>query len=230
VFCLLGTLALEYCLTTIADGEKLGTESMGRFVALVSGLPAVILLPLATVYWLRYLAVVAAASAEGDSRPPRPPDRNFDGFFTALASWLVWLALGVGLGLAPLGGYSLATMKGLSWNPAVAMALGGLGFAYALMAFMMVFLHDNPLAANPVAVLAAIARVALSFFGLCLSTAATLALIALAFAAAFALRPYHFALYVVVSLAAWFLAGWLSIVAMHTLGSYYRRHKRRFDA
>ncbi|HEV3122574.1 MAG TPA: hypothetical protein VGY53_11755, partial [Isosphaeraceae bacterium] len=84
IFWVMGTLIPEYCLTLVADGEKLGAELMGRLVVMLSALPFVIMVPLVVFYWLLYLGRVLVASAEGDNRPPRPPDRNFEGFLTGI--------------------------------------------------------------------------------------------------------------------------------------------------
>jgi hypothetical protein len=226
-FWVMGTLIPEYCLTLLGDGEKLGAELMGRLVVMMSALPFVILVPLVLFYWLLYLARVLVASAEGDNRPPRPPDRNFEGFLTGLIPWIIWLILGLAVGLLPLAAYLAAASQGAPWSLGVAVPLGLVGLAYALMALLLTFLHDDSLAANPWAVLAHIARFFPSFLGLCLTTAATLALAPGAFAAAFALRAGHFSLYIVASLVSWLLLVWVSIVAMHTLGSYCGLRKDR---
>jgi hypothetical protein len=217
----MGTLAPEYCLTLLADGEKLGAPSMGRLIALISALPVAFLIPFVLIYWLRYLAVVLAASAEGEATPPRPPDRNFDGFLTGLAPWLLWLVLGAGVGLLPLAAYGVIVSQGGPWNPGVAVALGLSGMPYALMALLMIFLHDDPLAARPGAVIAAIARLGPSFLALCTTIAGAIGLVIGAFVAAFLLRAGFFLLYIPASLACWFLAAWTSITAMHTLGTFY---------
>jgi len=70
-------------------------------------------------------------------------------------------------------------------------------------------------------VIGTIARLGPSFLGLSLTVAAILGLGVGAFAAAVALRAGHFSVYLMASLPCWLLAAWSSIVAMHTLGSYY---------
>ncbi len=221
----MGTLAPEYCLALLADGELMGVPSMGRLIALISALPVLILSPLVIIYSVQYLARVLTASSEGELLPPRPPDRNADGLLDGLGSWLLWIVLGAGVGLLPLATYRLAA--GGLWNPVEAAVFGLAGLPYALMALMMTFLHDDDLAARPVAVLGAIARLGPSFLGLSLTVAALLALVGLAFAAALALRERAFWAYLPASLACWLLAAWLSIVAMHTLGSYHAPRKGR---
>jgi hypothetical protein len=221
----MGTLVPEYCLTILADGELLGAALMGRLIALISAMPVLILSPLVVIYHLQYLARVLEASSEGEQLPPRPPDRNADGLLDGVGSWLVWIALGAGVGLLPLAAY-LASSGG-SWSPGVAAALGLAGLPYVLMALLMTFLHDDDLAARPGAVLGAIARLGPSFLGLSLTIAALFALVGIAFAAVLALRDRAFWFYIPASLACWLLAAWLPIVAMHTLGSYYAPRKGR---
>ena len=221
----MGTLVPEYCLALIADGEKLGTPTMGQLVSLITALPVLLMIPPVAIYWLQYLARVLVASAEGEARPPRPPDRNFDGLLDGLGRWLIWAVLGAGVALLPLAAYGSAASAGASWNPRIAAGLGLLGLPYALMALLMAFLHDDALAANPVAVLFALGRLGPSFLGLSLTIAATLGLAGGAFAAAFSLRNQHFSLYVTACLACWLLTVWSSIVAMRTMGAYY--HPRR---
>jgi hypothetical protein len=221
----MGTLGLEYCLAILADGEQMGVPSMGRLIALISSLPFLILSPPAFVYGVQYLARVLEASSEGEPLPPRPPDRSADGLLDGIGSWLLWIVLGAGVGLLPLAAYRAAL--GESWSPGVAAVLGLFGLPYALMALLMAFLHDDDLAARPWTVLGTIARLGPSFLGLSLTVAGLFALIGIAFAAALALRDRAFWLYIPASLACWLLAAWLSIVAMHTLGSYYAPRKSR---
>jgi hypothetical protein len=223
----MGTLVPEYCLALMADGVRLGTPSMGRLVALISALPALILIPPTLVYWLQYLARVLVASGEGEDRPPRPPDRNVDGLLAGLGGWLLWLVLGAGVGLLPLAAYWAAASGGVAWNRGAAAGVGLLGLPYALTALLMTFLHDDPLAARPTAVIGGLARLGPSILGPCLTTAAALGIVAGAFAAAFALRSGHFALYILASLGCWLLTAWASMAAMHALGSCYCRRKGR---
>jgi hypothetical protein len=219
---LLATLVPEYCLAILADAEMLGTPSMGLLVAVISGLPSAIMTPFVLIYWVQYLARVLVASADGEGRPPRPSDRNFEGLFSGLSPWVLWLGLGLGPGLLPLGAYWAAAGGGDPW---IAAGLGLTGLPYVLMALAMGFLHDDALAAKPWAVLGTLARLSPSFVGLSLTIAATLGLAPAAFAGAFALREDHFRLYVLASLACWLLTVWTSIVAMRALGSYFGLRK-----
>src|SRR5205807_2449474 len=77
--------------------------------------------------------------------------------------------------------------RGLPWNPGIASALGLLGFPYALTALLIVFLHDDPLEANPGGVLGTIGRLVPSFLWLCLTTGTIVGSAAAAFVGAFLL-------------------------------------------
>lgn len=227
VLWVMGTLVPEYCRALMADGEKLGAPAMGRLVSLVTALPVLLLLPPVVIYGLQYLARVLVASAEGEARPPRPPDRNFDGLLDGLGRWLIWAFLGAGVALLPLAAYGSGMMGGAPWNPKAAAVLAALGLPYALMALMLTFLHDDTLAANPVAVLANLGRLGLPFLAVSLTVAATLGLVGASFAAVSSLRERQFYAYVVGCLACWMLAAWASIVAMRTVGAYYYPRRGR---
>ena len=86
----------------MGDADSMGVPTIGHFIALISILPVVILFPLAIFYWLQYLGRVLVSSAMGETSPPRTPDRNFDGFFNGISPWLIWLVLGVFVGVLPL--------------------------------------------------------------------------------------------------------------------------------
>ncbi|SIN71747.1 hypothetical protein SAMN05444166_0389 [Singulisphaera sp. GP187] len=226
VFWVMANLVPEYCLSLQDSAEASGAGLMGILIGLITALPSVIFLPIALLYWIQYLARVLTASFEGETLPPRPPDRNFEGLFDGLASWMLWGVLGVCVGFLPLTAYVVSVEGGLPWNPGIAIALGLLGVPYALMALLIVFLNDDPLEAKPGGVLGAIGHRVPSFFGLCLTIGTIVGLTAAAFLGAFLLRPKFFWLYIGASLACWLLTAWNSIVAMHTLGSYYESHQQ----
>jgi hypothetical protein len=222
---LFAVLVPEYCLTLISDAESMGAKTIGHFIALVSILPVVILFPLALSYWLQYLGRVLVSSAMGETSPPRAPDRNFEGFFNGLSPWLIWLCLGVFVGLVPLLTYAWSLSTWAEGSPSIAVVLGLLGFPYMLMALMMSFLHDDTFAAWPLAVIFAILRLAGSFGLLCLFLAGTLTLGAGCFALALMLRPSFFWLYFLVCLACWMIVQWIAIVDMRIVGLYYYHNK-----
>jgi hypothetical protein len=224
----MGTLIPEYCLAILGDGERLGTPTMGSLIALISATPSLILSPLILLYGIQYLARVLVTSAEGETLPPRPPDRNTEGLLDGLGSWLRWIILGAGVGLLPLASYHMIlALSGWPWSPSVSALLGVVGIPYALMALMLTFLHDDDLAARPSMVFDTITRLGLSFLGLSLTVIGLLALVGVAFACVLALRGRAFWFYILLSLICWLLAAWLPIVAMHTLGAYYAPRRCR---
>jgi hypothetical protein len=216
-------LVPEYCVALIADGEKSGAKSMGFLIALITALPVLFMLPPVFCYWLQYLGRVLVSSGEGEARPPRSPDRNLDGLINGLSPWFLWLILGVGIGLLPFGIYRLI-VGGDASSPVVGVGLVALGFPYALMALLLSFLHDEPLAATPAAVIGTIMKLLFSFAILCFTTAMTVGLAVAAFVGSFALRSDNYGLYVLAGLGSWYVMLWSSIVAMRRLGVYY--HER----
>ncbi|MHC5539778.1 hypothetical protein ACYOEI_16285 [Singulisphaera rosea] len=223
----MGTLVPEYCRSLMADAEALGTPTMGHLVVLITAIPTLVLSPFVLIYWLQYLSRVLVACSEGDSQPPRPPDRNFDGLLTGLSLWVIWIVLGLGVGLLPLAGYLGTTPNHSAGNPWILVGLAAVALPYTLMALLLTFLHSSPFAAKPWAVIGTIARMAPSFVILCLSVASIFATGTGAFALVYALRPSYFAIYVLASLACWSLAVWISIAAAHRLGAYFYRNRRR---
>ena len=226
----IGTLLPEYCLTLQSDADLLGAGPMGRLLTFITALPAIFLGPIVVIYWIQYLARVLVESGAGEPRPPRPPDRNFDGLMDGLLPWILWLILGVGVGALPLVAYGVAVSMsmGVSWDPALAAILGLAGFPYALMALLMTFLDDGSAAMRPGAVVGNLIRLGASFAGLALTTLVVVGLGGVPFALAVALRSRVFALSILASLAGWLLLAWAMIVAMHTIGAYFHQHRRRF--
>ena len=225
VFWLFTILVPEYCLTLMGDADSMGASVLGYLIALVSILPFVLLSPLVVLYWLQYLGRTLVSSAMGETVPPRTPDRNFDGFFHGISPWLIWLALGVGVGMLPFFFYAFSPSSRSELNPPAAIGLLLLGLPYILLALMLAFLHDHALAATPWNVVIALIRLGGSYILLCLFVAAALALAAGAFAVALHLRPNHFGIYILLSLVCWASLQWTSIVVMRILGTYYYHNK-----
>jgi hypothetical protein len=220
VFWVFLNLVPEYCLAVMGDANSMGAPTLGKFIALISILPVGFLLPLGLFYWLQYLARVLVCSAMGDTTPPRTPDRNFDGFFSGLSPWFVWLLLGACVGLMPLFIYRLSRGSGATSRP-LDLLLFLVGFPYILMALLMSFLHDHALAAKPPRVIGALFRVGSSFLLLCAFALGTVGLAQAAFSLAGLLRPNHFWTYLPACLVCWVAAAWCSIVIMRVLGNYY---------
>ena len=101
------------------------------------------------IYWLQYLGRVVVASGMGETTPPRTPDRNFDGFFNGLSPWIIWLFLGLAVGMLPAAIYRLASSSENAGSLFMALGLVFVCLPYVLMALLMTFLHDDPFAAKP---------------------------------------------------------------------------------
>jgi hypothetical protein len=225
IFWIFTILVPEYCLTLMADADSMGAPILGHFIAVITILPYVILFPLVILYWLQYLGRVIVASAMGETNPPRTPDRNFAGFFHGISPWLIWLILGVSVGVLPLGYYGLSLS---SWSDANIPAVIGLlllGLPYVLMALMLTFLHDSPVAATPWNVIASIVRLGASYGSLILFVAAALAIAGTTCGVAFLVRDRVFWLYVISALGCWIIVQWTSIVVMRVVGNCYYQNR-----
>jgi hypothetical protein len=223
-FWILTILIPEYCRTLMSDADSMGATSMGYLVALITSLPAIILIPPTLFYLLQFLGRVLVSSAMGEIIPPRLPDRNFDGFFSGLSAWFTWLLMGVTVAFLPYVAFRLFGGDH-STNRVLAFGLLALGFPYALMALMMSFLHDHALAAKPSGVLGALQRVFPSFLGICVVIVTALGAANGVFALASLLYENHFWLYVFACLASWTCALGIMIAVMRIAGLYYYRHK-----
>ena len=215
------SLMPELCLGFLADSEKIGASLMGMLVSLIAALPALMLGPLVVTYTFQYLGRVLVTGAMGESRPPRPPDRNFDGLFSGLGPWLIWLACGASVGLGPAAAYALA--MGGPPGGMMAWLLAAVGLPYASMALLMTFLHDGGFP-RPGVVVATLTR----HLGEFLAVVAVELVLGLmvwgAFAGALALREGYYWVYLPLMLPCWMLALWSAIVAMRGLGVFYHRH------
>jgi hypothetical protein len=220
-------LVPEYCFTLMADADSMGAALLGNLIALISILPFVLLFPLLIFYCLQYLGRTMVSSAMGETRPPRTPDRNFDGFFNGMSPWLIWLVLGVFVGVLPLFLYIYTASTRGDVNVVVAIGLLLVGLPYVVIAMMMSFLHDHALAANPLSVFGAIVRLGLSYWLLCVFVAAAVTLALGFFAAVWLLRANHVGIYILFALVAWVVIQWALIVVMRVLGIYYYRHRDR---
>jgi hypothetical protein len=225
IFWIFTVLVPEYCLTLIADTESMGVPILGYFIAVITALPYVILLPLVILYWLQYLGRVIVASAMGETNPPRTPDRNFAGFFHGISPWLIWLILGVSVGVLPLCYYGSSLSSWSDANIPAVIGLLMLGLPYVLISLMMAFVHDSPLAATPWNVIASIFRLGMSYGLLTLFVAAALATAGAIIGFAFFLRAHVFWLYVISALGCWIVVQWTAIVVMRVLGNCYYQHR-----
>jgi hypothetical protein len=218
-------LVPEYCLGVWDDANTLGAPSMGMLIILISALPALLLLPLALIYTLQYLGRVLVSSARGETVPPRTPDRNFEGFFSGLYPWFISLVFGAAVGLLPLLLSALFTDFAILGEPVRAAGLAMLGLPYALMALMLAFFHDHPLAATPTGVLGALMRHGGCFLPAMIKVTAVLGLAAMMFVLVLSMRTGHFWLYVLAALGCWAMAIWTGIVVMRIMGVHYFWHQ-----
>ena len=161
----------------------------------------------------------------GETIPPRTPDRNFNGFFSGISPWLLWLAMGVSVGNA--ADRLLRHLTELVRRP---QSGGGCRIARPrhslyLDGLMLAFLHDHPMAANPWNIAVAMFRLKGSSILLSLFVVLALALIAGGFAGPVFLRPNHYRIYLHLGLVSWMVMQWTSIVVMRVLGTYYFHHR-----
>jgi hypothetical protein len=203
----------------------MGTPSMGMLIMLISAMPVLFLLPFLLIYLLQFVGRVLVSSAKGETLPPRPPDRNFDGFFSGLMPWMVWLALGL---LPPLA-LALLIDPAFFANPPLLIGLAILGIPYATVAFMMCFFHDSPLAATPWGVIAALAKHGFILFPTVFKVTTLTGLTGLVSALTFQMRGSHFWLYLMLHLCNWGIIVWILIVVMRVLGVCYASQKSRMD-
>ena len=219
-------LVPEYCIGLMGDADDMGTPTLGKLIALISILPVAFLLPFAMIYWLQYLGRVVVSSGMGETIPPRTPDRNFDGFFNGLSPWIIWLFLGVAVGMLPAAIYRLLSSSENVGSLLVALGLVFVCLPYVLMALLMTFLHDDPFAARPLAVVTALIQLGGSFLLLSVFVGLVVAAGAGAFVLAYLLRNGHFVLYLLACVGCWTIVIWISIVVMRVLGNQYHRHRQ----
>ncbi len=226
VFWFFTILVPEYCLSLMGDADSMGVPSIGHLIALVSVLPFVILAPFVVLYWLQYLGRILVSSAMGETRPPRSPDRNFDGFFTGTSPWFIWLILGVGVGLAPLAYYLRSLGSWGEISMAATSVLFVLGLPYMTIALMLAFLHDDFLAPLPWNVVVAGVRLGIAGVLLCLFVASAVAIAVGLFTAARLLHAHHVAFYILCTLITWVIFQWTSVVAIRAMGTCYYHHRK----
>jgi hypothetical protein len=112
-------------------------------------------------------------------------------------------------------------------DPVRAAGLAMLGLPYALMALMMAFFHDHPLAATPIGVIGALIRHGGSFLPAMIKVMAVLGLAAMSFGLVLSMRTGHFWFYVPAALGCCAMAIWTGIVVMRIIGVHYFCHQDR---
>lgn len=218
-------LVPEYCLGLMGDADQIGAPTLGKLLGLLSILPVGFLLPFAVFYWLQYLGRVVVSSGMGETTPPRTPDRNFEGFLTGLSPWFTWLLLGVGVGLLPAALWRTLADGNSPAGIVLTVGFACLALPYILVALLMTFIHDDDLAAKPLAVLTALVQLGGSFLFLCVFALFLIAAAAGLFVLAFLLRANYFKTYLLLCAPCWSAFVWTTIVVMRLLGNHY--HPRR---
>lgn len=226
VFWIFMVLVPEYCLTMMSDAEKLGATLIGSLFAILAAIPGVILGPVAILYLLQYLGRVLVSSAMGETIPPRAPDRDAQGLVQGLAPWLVWLVLGVGVGILPA--FWFGPRQGWSATDRVldVVVLFLFATAYMAPALMLSFLHDEPLAATPLGVVVAWFKLGAQIPRICLIVAGLIATAAAPIAIAVALRPHHVWIYLAFALFCVLVVLWGLVVLFRVLGLCYHHRAR----
>ena len=212
-------LVPEYCIALIGDAEYMGKALVGVLIAIISILPVAFLLPFALLYWLQYLGRVVVSSGMGEPIPPRTPDRNFEGFFSGLSPWIIWLFLGAAVGMLPAAIARLISSSESAGSLLLTLGLALVCLPYVLMALLMTFVHDEPFAAMPLSVVNALLQVGGAFLLRSIFVGLIVMFGAGAFLLAFLLRNGFFPLYLVACFGCWAILIWISIVVMRVLGN-----------
>ena len=188
-------------------------------------LPLDVCFALTVGYLLLFIGRVLSASSIGEEDHPRFPGWNRMEILEELGRW-VW----AGVTGAAVGGFPAAAfwvrcgdLDATDWFIFVDLLI--LGVSYAQMALMAALFHESLVAANPVTVVAAIARIGWDYLLPCLVTAASIA----AGAASWFLVLYHsrgVGWGVVGLWACWVLTLYLGMVVARMLGILYARHAR----
>jgi hypothetical protein len=177
-------------------------------------------------YALLFLGELLVASAMGEMDHPRWPEWHPNAIAEGLGRW-VWAGLfGAGLVAVPIAAYVARRGAFDMADRVLITALVALGAGYAQMALAAALLHDNILAANPVTVVVAIARIGWAYVPSCIVSA--LVLMGLFGAALMLLtEPVSFWVAAVALWAFWVVALYASMVVLRMLGlTYYRNAER----
>ncbi len=222
-------LVPEYCITMMSDAEGLGASLIGTLFAILAAIPGVILGPVVLVYLLQYLGRVLVSSAMGETLPPRAPDRNAQGLLQGLAPWLVWVVLGVGVGILPVLWFGPRADAPAADRAITIGLLFLFATAYMAPAAMLSFLHDDPLAATPIGVVVAWFKLGVQIPRICLVTTGLIAIAAGPIAVAVALRPHHVWIHLLFALFCTFVVLWLLVVFFRVLGLCYHHRARNLN-
>jgi len=186
-------------------------------------LPMLISFALVLGYVLLFLGQVLVSSAMGDPDHPRWPEWDRQEISEGLGRW-IWAGV-VGL---VLGGFPVAVYwkycGDIDWFDRIVFAeLVILGAGYAQLALAASLLHDSLVAANPLTVLLAAARLGWDYVQPCLTAGIALILAAVALVVVlFAMPGLMWAVFGL--LAFWIFALYEAMVVLRMLGLTYYRH------
>jgi hypothetical protein len=171
-------------------------------------------------YVLLFLGEMLVASAMGEMDHPRWPEWHPNAIAEGIGRWL-WASLfGAGLVALPIAAYCVRCGDIDLFDRLVIAELVMLGVGYAQMALAAALLHDHILAANPVTVVSAIARVGWKYVPSCVVSGLVLLMI---FGAASELltRDVSFRLAAAALWLFWVVTLYASMVVMRLLGLTY---------
>jgi hypothetical protein len=174
-------------------------------------------------YSLLFLGHVLVASSLGENDHPRWPEWHPSDIAEGVARWF-WAGLfGVAVGGGPLALYwqYRGDMGLLDWI--VLISLLALTGGYAQMALAASLLHDNIIAANPVTVFVAIARIGWDYLRPCLVSALVLVMTGMAIWAMLYKMPTMWVEGVAIW-AFWVFAFYAAMVVVRMVGLTYHAH------
>lgn len=221
----IGSSAPEYCLSLIATADSMGRGLLGILISLITAIPLLVAVPFLLYYWLAYLGRVLESGARGETVHPRSPDRNFDGFLSALTPWLIWLFWGFGVGFAPavsILAFAQPRTPASLWTAA---GLGLLGYGYALMALIQAHAKGDVGALSPLRIAGAMFRLAVPFAGRWAAIFVLNFAVLAAFFLTVLLRDNHFGIYLLARFGCCAALSWASIASMRILGTFAYHHR-----
>ncbi|QEH35317.1 hypothetical protein OJF2_38680 [Aquisphaera giovannonii] len=127
-------------------------------------------------YVLLFLGHILVASAMGENDQPRWPEWHPADIAEGIGRWIWALLFGAAVAGLPLAVY-WSVVGTIDWRNGFVIAdLVILGAAFGQMGLAAALMHDTIIAANPITVLAAIARIGWGYLFPCLVTAVAMAL------------------------------------------------------
>lgn len=188
-------------------------------------LPLITCFALTVGYLLIFFGRVLASSAIGEEDHPRFPAWNRMEILEELARWIWAGSMGAAVGGLPAAAFWVrcGDLDALDWFFFFDLVI--LGVSYAQMALMAALFHETLIAANPITVLAAIARIGWSYLFPCLVTAGAL-LAGLAAWVAVLYRSPGVGWGIVGLWGCWVLTLYLAMVLARMLGFVYARHAK----